>query len=74
MALMTISLPDDKHLRLKELTKTRGISLKKLMEEFSNMALAEFDVHTRFKALAVMGDPNKGLMLLDKLDEHFDHS
>ncbi|MBC6419117.1 MAG: toxin-antitoxin system HicB family antitoxin [Prochloron sp. SP5CPC1] len=53
------------------MNKTRGTSLNKLMEEFSNMALAEFDAHTRFKALAVVGDPNKGLMLLDKLDEHW---
>lgn len=53
------------------MNKTRGISLNKLMEEFSNMALAEFDAHTRFKALAVVGEPNKGLMLLDKLDEHW---
>lgn len=71
MATLTIRLPDDKHLRLKQLAKSRGISLNKLMEEFSNIALAEFDAYTRFKTMAVMGDPQVGLALLDKLDQHF---
>ncbi|NJN75210.1 MAG: toxin-antitoxin system HicB family antitoxin [Synechococcaceae cyanobacterium RL_1_2] len=71
MAMLTIRLPDDKHLRLKELAKSRGISLNKLMEELSNVALAEFDAHTRFNALAAKGDPQQGLLLLEKLDQHF---
>lgn len=71
MATLTIRLPDDKHSRLKELAKARGISLNKLMEEFSNIALAEFDAHTRFKVLAAMGNKDQGLALLDNLDRHF---
>ncbi|MDJ0687545.1 MAG: toxin-antitoxin system HicB family antitoxin [Xenococcaceae cyanobacterium MO_188.B32] len=68
MGTLTIRLPDDKHSRLKELAQSRGISLNKLMEEFSTIALAEFDAHNRFKALAVKGDPEEGLKILDKLD------
>lgn len=68
MATLTIRLPDDKHLRLKELAKTRGMSVNKLMEELSTIALAEFDAHTRFKAIAQKGNLEEGLELLDKLD------
>ncbi len=68
MATLTIRLPDDKHERLKELAQTRGISVNKLMEELSTIALVEFDAYTRFKAMTAVGDPEKGLKLLDKLD------
>jgi len=68
MATLTIRIPDDKHNRLKELAQTRGISVNKLIEELSTIALAEFDAQTRFKALAVSGDPQEGLRLLAKLD------
>lgn len=68
MGTLTIRLPDDKHSRLKELARSRGISLNKLIEEFSTIALAEFDSYNRFKALAVTGDPEEGLKILDKLD------
>ncbi len=68
MATLTIRLPNDKHERLKELVQTRGMSVNKLMEELSTIALAEFNAYTRFKAMAAVGDPEKGLKLLDKLD------
>ena len=68
MGTLTIRLPDDKHSRLKELARSRGISLNKLIEEFSTIALAEFDSYNRFKALAVTGDSEEGLKILDKLD------
>jgi predicted transcriptional regulator len=68
MATLTIRLPDDKHSRLKELAQSRGISINKLMEELSTLALAEFDAQTRFKAKAAMGDSSIGLQILEKLD------
>ncbi|NER48126.1 MAG: toxin-antitoxin system HicB family antitoxin [Symploca sp. SIO1A3] len=68
MATLTIRLPDDKHSRLKALATARGISLNKLMEEFSTIALAEFDAYTRFQALAAKGDPEEGLKILSRLD------
>ena len=68
MATLTIRLPDDKHTRLKELAQTRGISINKLMEELSTIALTEFDAYTRFKAMAASGNPEEGLKLLAKLD------
>ncbi|MGB8702757.1 MAG: CopG family transcriptional regulator [Thermosynechococcaceae cyanobacterium] len=68
MATLTIRLPDEKHARLKELAHSRGISINKLMEELSTLALAEFDTYNRFKVMAAMGDPQQGLAILDKLD------
>jgi len=68
MGTLTIRLPDDRHLRLKELAKYRKISINKLMEELSTIALVEFDSETRFKALAAKGSRSAGLKILDKLD------
>jgi predicted transcriptional regulator len=71
MATMTIRLPDDQHERLKHLAKQRGLSLNKLIEEWSTVALTEFDAETRFRLLAAEGDTKKALRVLDKLDAAF---
>ena len=67
MANLTIRIPDDKHARLKELAKSKGISVNKLIEELSTIALVEFDAQTRFKILASKGNPQRGLEILTKL-------
>jgi predicted transcriptional regulator len=71
MSTLTVRLPDDKHERLKSMAQYRKISVNKLVEELTTQALAEFDIETRFRALAVTGNVKKGLKLLDKLDDHF---
>jgi len=71
MSTLTVRLPDDKHERLKSMAQYRKISVNKLIEELSTQALAEFDIETRFRALAATGNVEKGLELLDKLDNHF---
>lgn len=71
MATLTVRLPDDKHRRLEAMAKHRHISVNKLMEELSIQALSEFDAETRFHTLAATGDIQRGLNLLDKLDQHF---
>ncbi|MEC4883649.1 MAG: toxin-antitoxin system HicB family antitoxin [Scytonema sp. PMC 1070.18] len=68
MEILNIRLPEDKHNRLKELAQAKGISVNKLIEELSTMAIAEFDAHTRFKAMAAIGNPEEGLRILAKLD------
>ncbi|MBV9389332.1 MAG: ribbon-helix-helix protein, CopG family [Chroococcidiopsidaceae cyanobacterium CP_BM_ER_R8_30] len=68
MATLTIRLPDDKHARLKELAARRGLSINKMVEELSTIAIAEFDAYTRFKAMAASGSREEGLRLLAKLD------
>ena len=71
MATLTIRMPDDKHSRLKALAQYRHLSVNKLIEELSTVALAEFDNDVRFRALAASGNISKGLELLDKIDDHF---
>jgi predicted transcriptional regulator len=68
MATLTIRLPDEKHDRLKQLAESRGISMNKLIEELSTIALTEFDTYNRFRALAARGDQARGLALLNQLD------
>jgi predicted transcriptional regulator len=68
MATLTIRLSDDKHERLRQLAERRKISMNKLIDELSTVALTEFDAETRFRARAVMGSREEGLALLNLLD------
>jgi predicted transcriptional regulator len=68
MGTLTVRMPDDMHARLKQLARTRRLSVNKLLELMSSAALAEFDAETRFRARAAKGDVARGLALLDKLD------
>lgn len=69
MSTLTIRLPDDKHTRLRNIAKMRGISMNKLIDELSTIAITEFDAYTRFQVRAAKGSPEVGLALLDKLDK-----
>ena len=68
MATLTIRLSDEKHARLRQLAERRKISVNKLIDELSTVALAEFDAETRFRARAALGSPEKALRLLEDLD------
>jgi predicted transcriptional regulator len=68
MATLTIRLPDDKHERLRQLAERRSVSMNKLIEELSTVALAELDAETRFRARVALGSREQGLRLLDELD------
>jgi len=70
MATMTIQLPDEKHESLRRLAERSGVSLNKLVEEWTNLALAQFDAETRFLARKARGDADRGLALLEKLDQN----
>jgi len=67
MATITVRLPDDAHKRIKELAASRNTSINKLYEEFTIMALTEFDAENRFKIMASKGCKKRGLELLNKL-------
>ena len=69
MMRLTIRLPDNQHERLKTLASERDVSLNKLFEEFSTKALAEFDTENRFRMRAARGSKQRGLEILDLLDE-----
>ena len=69
MTTRSIRIPDDTAARLREMAERRGISLNKLMEEFSATGLAEFDTETRFRLRAAPASAAQGLPLLDALDD-----
>ena len=71
MSTLTIRLPDDTHGRLKEIARQRGMSMNKLMEELSTVAIAQYDAETRFRVMAARGSAAEGLRILDKLDAAF---
>ena len=68
MSTLTIRIPDDTCLRLKQLAASRGISLNKLVEELSTTALAAHDTEMRFRLLAAGADRMKAIAVLDRLD------
>ncbi|MEI8573090.1 ribbon-helix-helix protein, CopG family [Methylomonas sp. BW4-1] len=68
MTTLSIRLPEDMAERLKDIAKVRGISLNKLMFEFSAQALAEDEARQRFMAAQVRGNPKQALKMLDELD------
>jgi len=69
MSTLTLRISDTKYERLKKYAKSKKISLNKLFDEFATIALTQYDAKTRFDLMASRGDKNKGLKLLDKLDE-----
>ena len=71
MATLTIRMSDDTHTRLKELARHRRMSVNKLMEELSTIAITQHDAETRFRVLAARGAMQAGLRVLDKLDDAF---
>jgi predicted transcriptional regulator len=68
MTTLTIRLPDDTSLRLKQLAASRGMSLNKLIEELSTAALAAHDAETDF-ARWPRADRSAALEILARLDE-----
>ncbi len=71
MGTITVRLPDDTHKRIKELAASRNTSINKLYEEFTIMALTEFDAENRFKVMASKGSKQRGLELVNKLQHHY---
>ncbi|MFI4939941.1 MAG: CopG family transcriptional regulator [Burkholderiales bacterium] len=68
MTTLTIRLPENTASRLKSLARSRGLSVNKLMEEMSAQALAAWDTENRFRTLAMQGDVQAALDILDRLD------
>ena len=68
MATFTIRMPDDRAERLKQLAAHRGISVNKLIEEWTIMGITEFDAESRFRARAASGSREHGLAMLAELD------
>ena len=68
MSTFTLRIRDSKYERLKNCAKAKEVSLNKFFDEFSTIALTQFDAKVRFDMMAAKGDKKRGLELLDKLD------
>ncbi len=68
MTALTVRLPDDKYERLKALSKRRGTSVNRLIDEMATLLLAEFDAEARFalRRERGRGKADRGLALLAK--------
>jgi predicted transcriptional regulator len=66
MRALSFRLPDTKHQRLKELAKSKGMSINHLLEEATTLMLAEFDLKTQFEIRASRDNEQRGLELLEK--------
>lgn len=67
MSAITFRLADSKYERLKQLAKSQNVSVNRLLDELSTIAIANFDTKMRFEARALKGDVQKGLEILNKL-------
>jgi len=72
MSVLTIRVSECKLQRLKLFAESRGLSVNKLIEELSTVALAQHDAEMRFRLLVSRGSAQSGLKLLDKLDRGFE--
>lgn len=68
---MAIKIVVDTNVFVSALTSATGVSLNRLVDDLSSMALAQYDAEVRFQVLAGRGNATQGLRLLDKLDRAF---
>jgi predicted HicB family RNase H-like nuclease len=52
VVVLTVRMPADRHSRLKQLAASQGVSVNKMIEKLTTVALVEFDTHNRFKVRA----------------------
>lgn len=71
MSVITLRLPDDKDERLRHHAERRGISVNRLLDELTTVALTQHDVEAQFRAAAARGSKKRALSVLGKLDRHF---
>ena len=68
MSALIIRMPSDKRERLKQVAKSRNVSVNKLIDEMATLAIAEHDAEMRFRIRAERGRGRggRGLSLLRK--------
>ena len=68
MSALIIRIPQEKRERLKQVAKTRNVSVTKLIEEMATLVIAEHDAEMRFRLRAERGrgKVERGLRLLRK--------
>ena len=68
MSALIIRMPQEKRERLKQVAKSRNISVNKLIDEMATLVIVESDAETRFRMRAAhgRGRAEHGLALLAK--------
>ena len=68
MSALIIRMPLDKRERLKQVAKSRNVSVNKIIDEMATLAIAEHDAEMRFRIRAERGRGrvDRGLRLLRK--------
>lgn len=68
MSALIIRMPQDKRERLKQVARSRKVSVNKLIEEMATLAIAEHDAEVGFRVRAARGagKVERGLALLRK--------
>jgi predicted DNA-binding ribbon-helix-helix protein len=69
MATLTIHLPDDVHERLRQLAKSRKLSVNKLIEELVDRSAGRIRCRNTIRVRAARGNPEAGLHLWDRLEK-----
>jgi predicted transcriptional regulator len=69
MRTLNIRLPDDTHLRLEKIARSHHMSVNRLIEGPSTIAIAQLDAETRFGVLAARGSVEARLRVVEKLDD-----
>ena len=68
MSALIIRIPQEKRDRLKQVARTRNVSVTKLIEEMATLVIAEHDAEMRFRLRAERGrgKVDRGFRLLRK--------
>ncbi len=68
MSALIIRMPPDKRERLKQVAKSRNVSVNKFIDEMATLAITEHDAEMRFRIRAERGRGGsaRGLKLLQK--------
>lgn len=71
MTAITLRIDEEKHHRLKQMAKQKGITLNRLIDEMTSLMLSEFDLKIRYKTrfLRGQGKVERGLDLLKKAEQ-----
>ncbi len=68
MTAITLRIDEEKHHRLKQMAKQRGVTLNRLLDDMTSLMLTEFDLKVRYETrfLRGQGKTERGLELLQK--------
>ncbi len=71
MRTITVQLPDDVHQGIQVLAMERHMSISQLYEDISETILQSHAAEVRFFARVAKGSREKGLALLNTLDQYY---